>query len=124
VPQNSLAFVVKCAAVLPTLWLVLFLVARRFQGGEPFVSIFVTLLPTGYSLTSSAARWFTGRHGFFPVSLTVLVVGTAIELAFLGAVAGVAIRGLSRGRFPGQSAWLACFLIYVACQICGYWLTA
>ena len=60
-----------------------------------------------------------GRARYFSVSLTVLVLGTVIELGFLGAVAGVAARRLSRGHFPGQSAWLACFLIYVACHMFG-----
>jgi hypothetical protein len=60
-----------------------------------------------------------GGSGTFSVSLTVLVLGAAIEFAFLGAVAGVVIRRLSRGSFPGVSAWLACFVIYVACHLFG-----
>jgi hypothetical protein len=60
-----------------------------------------------------------GDAGAFSVSLTWLVVGTILEFGFLGAVAGVAIRRLSRGHFPGQFVWLACFVIYVACHIFG-----
>ena len=42
-----------------------------------------------------------------------------IELAFVGAVAGVAARRWSRGRVPGQWAWLGLFIVYVACHVFG-----
>ena len=49
----------------------------------------------------------------------MLVLATLVELGFVGAVAGVAARRLFDGHFPGQSAWLGCFLIYVACHLFG-----
>lgn len=116
--QNGLPFVAKCAAVLPALWLVLFLLALPFPDGHPSLRALVTVLPAALSLTGRAAGWLMGDAGTFSVSLTVLVVGTVIELGFLGAVAG-ALRRLSRGHFRGQSAWFACFLIYVACHMFG-----
>jgi hypothetical protein len=112
-------FVAKCAAVLPALWLVLYLIALPFPGGHPSLPALVAVLPAALSLTGRAAGWLMGDAGTFSVSLTVLVVGTVIEMGFLGAVAGVAIRRLSRGHFPGQFAWLACFLIYVAGHMFG-----
>lgn len=112
-------FVAKCAAVLPALWLVLFLIALPFPGGHPSLPALVAVLPPALSLTGRAAGWLMGDAGTFSVSLTVLVVGTVLELAFLGAAAGVAVRRLSRGHFPGQSVWLGGFLIYVACHIFG-----
>src|SRR5512145_1877621 len=98
-------FVAKCAAVLPALWLVLFLIALPFPGGHPSLSALVAVLPAALSLTGRAAGWLMGDAGTFSVSLTPLVIGTVIELGFLGAVAGVAVRRLSRGHFPGQSVW-------------------
>jgi len=77
------------------------------------------MVPAGLSLTGRAAGWLMGEPGTFSVSLTALVLGTVIELGFLGAAAGVAARRLSRGHFPGQYAWLTCFLIYVACHMFG-----
>jgi hypothetical protein len=101
------------------LWLGLFLIALPFPGGHPSLPALVAVLPAALSLTGRAAGWLMGDAGTFSVSLSVLVVGTVIEMGFLGAVTGVAIRRLSRGHFPGQFVWLACFVIYVACHMFG-----
>jgi hypothetical protein len=69
------------------------------------------------SLTGRAAGSLVGEPGAFAISLPVLVLATLVELAFVGAVAGVAARRLLDGYFPGQSAWLGCFVIYVACHV-------
>ena len=47
----------------------------------------------------------------------MLVLATLVELAFVGAVAGVAVRRLFDGHVPGQSAWLGAFIIYVASHL-------
>jgi hypothetical protein len=119
VEQNGLLFVAKCAAVLPVLWLALFLLALPFPGGHPSLPALVAVIPASLSLTGRAAGWLIGDPGSSSVSLTVLALGTVVELGFLGAVAGAAARRLSDGHFPGQSAWLGCFLIYVACHMFG-----
>lgn len=112
-------FVAKCAAVLPVLWLVLFLIALPFPGGHPSLTALVAVVPVAFSLTGRAAGWLMGDAGTFSVSLTPLVLGTALELALVGAVAGVAVRRLSGRHIPGQFAWLACFLIYLAGHMFG-----
>jgi hypothetical protein len=117
VEQNGLPFVAKCAAVLPTLWLALFLIALLFPGGHPSLASLVALVPASLSLTGRAAGWLMGEPG--SSSLAVLVVATLIELGFVGAVAGVGARRLLDGHVPGQSAWFGCFLIYVACHVFG-----
>jgi hypothetical protein len=119
VKDHGLPLVAKCAAVLPAVWLVLFLLALPFPGGHPSLTALVAVIPAALSLTGRAAGWLMGDAGTFSVSLAVLVVGAVIEMGFLGAVAGVAIRRLSRGHFPGQSIWFGCFLIYVALHIFG-----
>jgi hypothetical protein len=110
----GLPFVATCAAVLPALWLLLFLLALPFQGGHPPLVFIVAILPASVSLTARAAGWLMGDPGAASASLAVLVAGTAVELAFVGAVAGVAARRAFHGPFPGQFAWLACVLLYVA----------
>jgi hypothetical protein len=119
VEQNGLPFIVKCAAVLPALWLALFLLALPFPGGHPSLPSLVAMVPASLSLTGRAAGWLTGEPGSSSVSLAVLVLGTLVELGFVGAVAGVGARRLLDGHFPGQSAWLGCFLIYIACHMFG-----
>ena len=119
VEQHGLRFVAKCAAVLPALWLALFLLALPFPGGHPSLPSLVAVIPASLSLTGRAAGWLMGDPGTSSVSLAVLALGTLIELAFVGAVAGVGARRLFDGHFPGQSAWLGCFFIYVACHIFG-----
>ncbi len=69
------------------------------------------------SLTGRAVGWLIGDPGTSSVGLAVLGLGTLVELSFVGAVAGVGTRRLLDGHFPGQSAWLGCFLIYVASHI-------
>ena len=115
--QNGLPFVAKCAAVLPALWLALFLIALPFSGGHPSLASLVALVPPSLSLTGRAAGWLMGEPG--SSSLAVLVVATLVELGFVGAVAGVGARRLLDGHVPGQSAWFGCFLIYVACHLFG-----
>ena len=117
--QNGLPFVVKCAAVLPALWLALFLLALPFPGGHPTLPSLVATIPASLSLTGRAASWLMGEAGTSLVSLTALCLATLVELGFVGAVAGVGARILLDGYFPGQSAWLGCFLIYVACHMFG-----
>jgi hypothetical protein len=77
------------------------------------------MIPASISLTGRAAGWLMGEPGTSLVSLAVLVVGMLVELGFVGAMAGVAARRLLDGHFPGKSAWLGCFLIYVASHIFG-----
>jgi hypothetical protein len=79
----------------------------------------VAMVPAGLSLTGRAAGWLVGEPGSSSVSLTVLVLATLVELGFVGAVASAAARRLLDGHFPGQSAWLGGFLIYVACHMFG-----
>ena len=117
--RNGLPFVAKCAAVLPGLWLAFFLLALPFPGGHPSLPALVALVPASLSLTGRAAGWLMGEIGNSSVSLTVVVLATLVELGFVGAVAGVGVRRLLDGHVAGQSAWLACFLIYVACHIFG-----
>ena len=119
VEQNGLPFVAKCALVLPALWLALFLLALPFPGGHPSLPSLVAMVPASLSLTGRAAGWLMGEPGTSSVSLAVLVLATLVELGFAGAVAGVGARRLLDGHFPGQSTWLGCFLIYVACHIFG-----
>jgi hypothetical protein len=117
--QNALLFVAKCAAVLPAVWLALFLLALPFPGGHPSLPSVVAMVPASLSLSGRAVGWLTGEAGSSSVSLAVLVLATVVELGFVGAVAGVGTRRLLNGHFPGQSAWLGCFLIYVAGHIFG-----
>ena len=122
---NGLPFVVKCAAVLPALWLVLFLVALPFPGGHPSLAGVVAMVPAGLSLTGRAVWSLMGDPGNSSVSLAVLVLGTLVELSFLGAMTGVVIRRLRDGHVPGQLAWVGCFLLYVAGHIfCGALVTS
>jgi len=115
--QKGLPFVARCAAGLPVLWLALFLLALPFPGGHPSLPSLVAVVPASLSLTGRAAGSLMGEPGAFSMSLPVLVLATLVELAFVGAVAGVAARRLFDGRFPGQSAWLGAFVIYVACHV-------
>jgi hypothetical protein len=117
--QNDLLFVVKCAAALPALWLVLFLVALPFPGGHPSLPGLVAIVPMSLSLTGRAVGWLVGDPGTSSASLAVLVVGTVIELGFVGALAGVLVRRLRDGHFPGQYAWFGCFVLYMAGHILG-----
>ena len=107
--QKGLLFVARCAACLPVLWLALFLLALPFPGGHPSLPSLVAVVPVSLSLTGRAAGSLMGEPGAFAISLPVLVLATLVELAFVGAVAGVAARRLFDGHFPGQSAWLGCF---------------
>jgi hypothetical protein len=115
--QNGLPFVVKCAVVLPAVWLVLFLIALPFPGGHPSLPGLVAIVPMGLSLTGRSVGWLVGDPGASSASLAVLVVGTVIELGFVGALAGVVARRLRDGHFPGQYAWFGCFLLYIAGHI-------
>ena len=115
--QKGLLFVARCAAGPPVLWLALFLLALPFPGGHPSLLSLVVMVPASLSLTGRAAGSLIGEPGAFSISLPVLVLATLVELAFVGAVAGVAARRLFDGHFPGQSAWLGAFLIYVACHV-------
>ena len=115
--QKGLLFVAKCAACLPVLWLALFLLALPFPGGHPSLPSLVAIVPVSLSLTGRAAGLLMGEAVPFAVSLPVLVLATLVELAFVGAVLGVGARRLSEGNFPGQSVWLGCFVIYVACHV-------
>jgi hypothetical protein len=117
VQQKGLRFVATCAAGLPALWLVLFLLALPFPGGHPSLPSLVAVIPASLSLTGRAVGSLVGDPGTSSMSLAVLVLATLVELAFVGAVAGVGIRRLSDGHFPGQSGWFGCFLIYVACHV-------
>src|SRR5262245_9007000 len=92
--RNSLLFVAECAAVLPALWLVLFLFALPFPGAHPSLPSLVTMIPASLSLTGRAASWLTGEPGTSLVSLPVLVLATLVELGFIGAVTGVGGRRL------------------------------
>jgi hypothetical protein len=51
------------------------------------------------------------------VPWTVLVLGTVVELGFVGIVAGMGARSLFRGDFRRRSLWLGCALLYVACHV-------
>ena len=115
---NGVPFVVKCAAVLPVLWLALFVLSLPFPGGHPSLPALVAVIPASLSLTGRAARWLIGDPATSSF-LAVLVLATIVELGFVGAAAGVGARRLRDGHFPGQYAWLGCFLIYVACHIFG-----
>ena len=113
------SFVVKCAAVLPALWLALFLLALTFPGGNPSLPAVVAVVPASLSLTGRAVGWLVGDPGNSSIVLAVLVLATVAEMGFVGAVAGVATRRLLDGHFPGQSVWLGCLLIYVAGHLFG-----
>ena len=117
--QKGLSFVAKCAAVLPALWLALFLLALPFPGGHPSLPALVAVVPASLSLTGRAVGWLMGDPGTSSVGLAVLVLATVAEMGFVGAVAGVGARRLLDGHFPGQSVWLGCFLIYVAGHLFG-----
>lgn len=119
VERNSPWFIAKCAAVLPALWLVLYLLALPFPGGHPSLPALVAVLPPSLSLAGRAMTWLTGELGASSMGLGVFVFATVVELAFVGAVAGAGARRLFDGRLPHQSAWLASFLIYVACHMFG-----
>ena len=106
--------IAKCAASLPVLWLALFLLALPFPGGHPSLPGLVAVVPVSLSLTGRAVASLVGDPGTSSMRLAVLVLATVVELAFVGAVAGVGIRRLRQGRFPGQSAWFGCFVIYLA----------
>jgi hypothetical protein len=115
--QRDLPFVLKCAAVLPALWVALFLLALPFPGGHPSLPGLVAMVPLGLSLTGRAMGGLTGDPGTSSVGLAVLVLATLVELAFVGAVVGVGARSLSGGHVRRRFAWLACFLIYVTGHI-------
>jgi len=100
VEQNGLPFVAKCAAVLPTLWLALFLLALPFPGGHPSLPSLVAMVPASLSLTGRAAGWLMGEPGTSSVSLAVLVLATLVELGS-GQVDGRAGR---RSCVPRQPA--------------------
>lgn len=117
--QKGLSFVAKCAAVLPALWLALFLLALPFPGGHPSLPALVAVVPASFSLTGRAVGWLMGDPGTSSVGLAVLVLATVAEMGFVGAVTGVGARRLLDGHFPGQSVWLGCFLIYVAGHLFG-----
>ena len=117
--DHGLPFIAKCAAVLPAVWLTLFLLALPFPGGHPSLPVLVAVIPAALSLTGRAAGWLMGDAGTFSVPLAALIAGTVIELGFLGAAGGVAIRRVSRGHVPGQYVWAACFVVYVACHMFG-----
>jgi hypothetical protein len=95
----------------------LFLLALPFPGGHPSLLALVAVVPASLSLTGRAAGLLIGDPATSSMRLAVLVLGTVVELAFVGAVAGVAIRRLKDGGFRGQSAWFGSFLIYVACHV-------
>ena len=111
---TGLGFVVRCAAVLPALWLLLCLLALPFQGGHPSLAAFVFLLPASLSLTGRAVFSVAGDPGTSALPWIVLGLGTLVELGFVGVVAGAAARHLLNGDFRRSAAWLACGLIYVA----------
>jgi hypothetical protein len=75
------------------------------------------MVPASLSLAGRVVWSLTGDLGTSSISLAVLVLATLVELAFVGAVAGVGVRRVLDSHFPGQSAWFGCFLIYVACHI-------
>ena len=62
--QKGLSFVAKCAAVLPALWLALFLLALPFPGGHPSLPSLVAVVPASLSLTGRAVGWLIGRPGY------------------------------------------------------------
>jgi hypothetical protein len=119
VHQNGLRFVAKCALVLPTLWVALFLLALPFPGGHPSLPALVAVVPASLSLTGRAVGWLIGDPGNSSVVMTVLVLATVAEMGFVGAAAGVGARRLLDGHFPGQFVWLGCFLIYAAGHLFG-----
>jgi hypothetical protein len=77
----------------------------------------VIIVPASVSLTGRVVSALTGEPGASAVSLTVLVLGTLVELGFVGVVAGVGARSLFHEGFRGRSVWLGCVLIYVACHV-------
>jgi len=111
--QDGLRFVAKCAAVLPALWLVLFVLALPFPGGHPSLPSLVVVVPVSVSLTGRALSALVDEPASSSVGLTMAVVATLVEMGFVGAVAGVAVRSLLEGRFRLRAAWLGGFVIYV-----------
>jgi hypothetical protein len=107
-------FVAKCAAVLPGLWLVLLLLALPFPGGHPSLTSFVLLVPASLSLTGRAMIALAGEPGTSGLSLTALVLGTVVELGFVGVMAGLGARSLLGGDSRRRSIWLGCVLLYAA----------
>src|SRR5262245_20968928 len=105
-PQRGLLFVAKCAAVLPVLWLALFLLALPFPGGQPSLPGLGAVVPPSLSLTGRAVGWLIGDPGNSSVRLALLVLATVAEMGFVGAVAGVGARRLLDGHFPRQYVWL------------------
>ena len=69
------------------------------------------------SLTGRAVNALMGEPAASGLPLTVLVIGTLVELGFVGVVAGVGTRSLLVGNVRRLSAWLGCALIYVACHV-------
>ena len=82
--RNGLPFVAKCAAVLPALWLALFLLALPFPGGHPSLPALVAVVPASLSLTGRAAGWLMGEPGNSSVSLTVARSGDACRAGLRG----------------------------------------
>jgi hypothetical protein len=115
--QNGLRFAARCAAVLPALWLALLLLALPFSGGHPPLASLVLIVPGSVSLTGRAVNALMGEPAASGLPLTVLVLGTLVELGFVGVVAGVGARSLLDGNARRLSAWLGCALIYVACHV-------
>ena len=111
---NGLRFLARCAAVLPASWLLLCLLALPFQGGHPPLAAFVFLLPASLSLTGRAVFAVMGDPGISALPWIVLGLGTLVELALVGVVAGAAARHLLNGDFRRTAAWLTCGLVYVA----------
>jgi len=117
VRQNGLRFVAGCAAVLPALWLALFLLALPFPGGHPSLTSLVLVVPVSVSLGGRAITAFSGGPDASGLSWSMLVLGTVVELGFVGIVAGMGARSLFRGDVRRPSVWLGCALIYVACHV-------
>ncbi len=53
----------------------------------------------------------------FRTPLTVLMLGTLVELSFVGVVAGMGARSVFGGNSRRLFAWLGCALVYVACHV-------
>ena len=115
--RGGLPFVAKSAAVLPALWLALFLLALPFPGGHPSLPSLVLVIPVSLSLTGRAASSLISDPTASQVVLSVLVCATLVELAFVGAVAGVGARSLWHGRFRLRSAWLVALFFYVLSHV-------
>jgi hypothetical protein len=107
-------FIARCAAVLPAVWLVLFLLALPFPGGHPSLLSLVLIVPTSLSLTGRAVSAVAGGTDTSALSLFVAVLGTVVELGFIGVVAGLAARCLVHREFRRHAAWFAAGVIYIA----------